>query len=163
YRIRMSRDSRTELSGELWDLPTAPLPSGGHYVASLVDGLSEKGSATMDEACAYIVLGRNEREQWRSLRGPRHRRAQWLLGRAAAKAAARAYLKRQYGLELYPADVEVTADARGRPRVTGAWAQGLPAGGRLAERPGGGPSARPIDLPAISLAHTGMFGVAVAG
>jgi acyl transferase domain-containing protein/phosphopantetheinyl transferase len=151
YRIRMSRDSRSELSGELWDLPTAPLPACGNYVASLVDGLSEKGSATMEDACACIVLSRSEREQWRSLRGPRNRRAQWLLGRAAAKDAARAYLKRQYGLALYPADVEVTAEcagappARGRPRVTGAWAPDLPA------------------LPAISLAHTGMFGVAVAG
>ncbi|MDQ5854343.1 MAG: polyketide synthase dehydratase domain-containing protein [Chloroflexota bacterium] len=145
HRIRMSRDSRTELSGELWELPAAPLPSRGNYVASLVDGLSEKGSATMDQACAYIILSSAEREQWRALQGPTRRRAQWLLGRAAAKDAARAYLLRQYGLELYPADVEVITDARGRPSVTGAWAHGLPS------------------LPAISLAHSGMIGVAIAG
>lgn len=145
HRIRMSQDARTELSGEIWDVPTAPLPLGRNYVASLVDGISEKGSATMDQACAYIVLSRAEREQWRALQGPAHRRAQWLLGRLATKDAVRAYLLRRYGLELYPADVEVITDARGRPSVTGTWAQALPI------------------LPAVSLAHTGMIGVAIAG
>src|SRR5262249_61958301 len=38
HRIRSSRDPRTGLTGELWTLPTAPLPSQGNYVASLVDG-----------------------------------------------------------------------------------------------------------------------------
>lgn len=144
-RIRMSRDARSEFSGELWDPPVSPLPARATYVASLVDGLSEKGSFTMAEACAYIVLSRAEREQWRAMSGPKHRGAQWLLGRAAAKDAVRAYLSRQYGLELYPADVDVTTDVRGRPRVSGAWAGDVPS------------------LPALSLAHTGTIGVAVAG
>jgi phosphopantetheinyl transferase len=91
------------------------------------------------------MLSGTEREQWRALRGPTSQRVQWLLGRIAAKDAARAYVVRQYGLQLYPADVEVTADPRGRPRVHGAWAADIPA------------------VPALSVAHTGMIGVAIAG
>jgi phosphopantetheinyl transferase len=144
-RTRICNHPASEFFGRLWDVPTAPLPARGCYVSSLVDGLGEHGSSTLDDACAYLLLGRRERQQWQTLTGPTNRRAQWLLGRAAAKDAARAYLKRRYGLELYPADVEVTADPRGRPLVTGGWAAGLPS------------------LPAISLAHTGLIGVAIAG
>jgi len=145
HRMRGVRDTRAELAGELWDVPTAPLPPGGNYVACLVDGFSEKGSLTMDEACAYRMLGRAEREQWRALPGPKNRRAQWLLGRVAAKETVRTHLFRQYGIQIYPADVEITADPYGRPRVTGAWNDEVPS------------------LPALSLAHTGTLGVAVAG
>jgi phosphopantetheinyl transferase len=144
-RIRLSHGARNELSGERWDIPTVPLPARGHYVASLVDGLSEKGSGSMEQASAHVMLSAAEREQWRAHRGPASRRVQWLLGRIAAKDAVRAYLARQYGLSLYPADVEVVTDAHGRPRVQGAWAADIPT------------------VPAVSLAHDGMIGVGIAG
>jgi phosphopantetheine--protein transferase-like protein len=51
----------------------------------------------------------------------------------------------QYGIELYPADVEVVSDGNGRPRVRGAWAADVPV------------------VPAVSLAHSGTVGVAIAG
>jgi phosphopantetheinyl transferase len=63
----------------------------------------------------------------------------------AAKDAARLYLARQYGLQLYPADVEISSDARGRPRVRGAWSSTLPS------------------LPAVAVAHSGIIGAAIAG
>jgi phosphopantetheinyl transferase len=63
----------------------------------------------------------------------------------AAKDAARAYLARQYGLQLYPADVEVFSDARGRPRIRGAWSEAV------------------ATMPALAVAHSGIIGAAIAG
>jgi phosphopantetheine--protein transferase-like protein len=71
-------------------------------------------------------------------RNPRARRA-WLLGRIAAKDAARHLLWGQGQRPLFPAEISVGNDADGRP-----WLRG----------PGG------IAM-AVSLAHTAGFGVAI--
>lgn len=69
------------------------------------------------EVLAHLVLGERERERWRSLPGPRHRRLEWLLGRVAAKDAVRRMYGETTGRRPLPADVEVVTDRLGRPTV----------------------------------------------
>jgi phosphopantetheine--protein transferase-like protein len=54
-------------------------------------------------------------------------------------------LKRRYGVELCPADIDISADAHERPRARGAWVEKL-------ER-----------VPVVSIAHADGIAVAVAG
>ncbi len=95
-----------------------------------------------DQASQEMVmrryLGAVERAEYGG-RNPRARRA-WLLGRIAAKDAARHLLWGQGRGPLFPAEITVGNDASGRP-----WLRG----------PGGLPMA-------VSLAHTSGFGVAIA-
>jgi phosphopantetheine--protein transferase-like protein len=77
--------------------------------------------------------------------GPAHRRIQWLLGRSAVKDAVREFLRRRFDVELYPADIDVLNDTNGRPYLAGPWVKDVPT------------------IPAISLAHTGIVGVGIAG
>jgi malonyl CoA-acyl carrier protein transacylase/4'-phosphopantetheinyl transferase EntD len=94
---------------------------------------------------AALTLSREERALWKSLKGPGLRRVEWLLGRACAKDAVRRYLRKQYGLELCPADVEILPDASGRPQARGVW------------------SSQVDQPPLVSIAHSGGVAAAVAG
>ncbi len=53
------------------------------------------------------------------------RRRDWLCGRIAAKDAVRRYLFDRGTATMYPAEIVVTSDASGRPRVSGPWPQDL--------------------------------------
>src|SRR5262249_52890536 len=64
---------------------------------------------------AYLILSQREREVWHGLRTPAARRTEWLLGRVVAKDAVRRCLAQQYGLIVYPADIEILPDEHGRP------------------------------------------------
>jgi phosphopantetheinyl transferase (holo-ACP synthase) len=86
----------------------------------------------------------DEMPVFRSLaNAPGQRQLQWLLGRVAAKDAARAWAAQQDGSDemLHPASFAVTNDARGKPEVRH-WPR---------ER-----------APALSLAHSGDDAVAIA-
>lgn len=74
------------------------------------------------EVLARLILSRTERKVWdRFARLPlavRQKRAvEWLMGRLAAKDAVRAWVKRQDGPDLFPADIEIGTTASGRPEV----------------------------------------------
>jgi phosphopantetheinyl transferase len=69
-------------------------------------------------------LGGIEREQY-DRRPPRGKR-QWLLGRIAAKDAARHWLWESGEGEIYPAEIQVYNDESGRPFLTGAHDRVLP-------------------------------------
>jgi len=66
-----------------------------------------------------LVLNRTERDEWQAL--PPHERESWLLKRCAAKDAVRSLMKREYGLDLCPADVQIGLGARGRLEAKGNW------------------------------------------
>ena len=74
---------------------------------------------------AYLVLSRRERALWENLQLPLIGRYDWLLGRSAAKDAVRMLIQERCGEQLCAADVEILADASGRPVVEGAWKQRL--------------------------------------
>jgi phosphopantetheinyl transferase/acyl carrier protein len=102
---------------------------------------------------ADLILGRGEREHWRSMRGVEKRRHEWLLGRWAAKDAVRLLLERELDLHLSPADIEIVPDPYGRPLVSIA-RQYHP--GALS-----GAVREPLQ-PALSIAHSHGSAVALA-
>ncbi|WP_281257457.1 beta-ketoacyl synthase N-terminal-like domain-containing protein [Actinophytocola xinjiangensis] len=87
------------------------------------------------------VLGAAERAVYAALPPPRRRR--WLLGRIAAKDAVRALLWSETAGDIYPAEIAVDNDPTGRPVVRGV-------------------HGREVGELTVSLAHHGVFGVAIA-
>jgi phosphopantetheine--protein transferase-like protein len=133
-----------------------PATAGGifpedHYRGALVDAASvpedfftAHGGLWM-QVLAQVILGRGERRQWASLKLPAPRRLEWILGRMAAKDAARRLLEERYGLALPPADVEIHNEEDGRPALKGAWSRKIP------------------DPLSLSISHAGGLAVAVVG
>lgn len=97
-----------------------------------------------ERVLAHLVLSRRERQQWWSLAAQPQRRLDWLSGRVAAKDAVRGLARRQWNLDLLPADIEIANGDEGQPRVQ---ILDPAAAGRRA---------------VVSLAHTAVTGVAVA-
>jgi phosphopantetheinyl transferase len=94
-------------------------------------------------ALGQMMLNRAERESFGAMTGAVvERRAEWLLGRIAAKDAVRALLGRDGAEAIYPADVEIAAEAEGRPYVSAPWLS---------------------EPPHISIAHKAGRAVALAG
>jgi phosphopantetheinyl transferase/acyl carrier protein len=118
YRLRTS-PQRIFLS-DPWILPTSLDLPDGLFCARLevlpVD-LLESSAGVWQSVLAHLVLSARERNQWLELRGTERRRIDWLLGRTVAKDAVRMLLARRYGWDIFPADVEITQDARGQPGV----------------------------------------------
>ncbi len=95
-------------------------------------------------AMAHTVSTPAEWSQYRVLKGPETRLNQWVFGRVAAKDAVRVLWHARHGERLFPADIEITADAHGRP---------------LVQRRG---SAAKEELPAVSITHCGGVMAALA-
>ncbi|GAB3930804.1 type I polyketide synthase [Kribbella albertanoniae] len=85
-------------------------------------------------------LGGVERQQYAD-QPPAGR--QWLLGRIAAKDAARRWMWNSVADDIYPAEIQVHNDAVGRPHLQGVHGRTLP------------------DL-TVSISHSGQIGVAIA-
>jgi len=107
-------------------------------------GFLEADGGIWKDGLAHLVLSRSERETWRAMRGAEKRRIEWLLGRIAAKDAVRLFLRHRHRLSVFPADVEITVDSRGRPGVEGPWLREVGA------------------APAVSLSHSRGIAVAIA-
>ena len=93
---------------------------------------------------AHLVLSRRERAVWATLADDQ-RRSQWLVERAAAKDAVRAFLDTVFGIPLYPADIEILSGEHGGPSAGGSWT------GRVGR------------VPVVSLSHCDGVAVAIAG
>jgi phosphopantetheinyl transferase len=94
-------------------------------------------------ALSQMMLNRTERDNFRAMTAVVSRRAEWLLGRIAAKDAVRDLLRRRGAPSVYPADIEIAAEAEGRPFVSAPWLSGR--------------------VPQISIAHKAGRAVAFAG
>jgi phosphopantetheinyl transferase (holo-ACP synthase) len=66
---------------------------------------------------AHIVLSRRERDVWHNLSLTESNRTEWLLTRLVAKDAVRLLMNEYYGLDLWPADIEIQNDTGGRFKV----------------------------------------------
>jgi phosphopantetheinyl transferase (holo-ACP synthase) len=86
---------------------------------------------------ARRVLSRRERERFDALALPERRQLEWLGARTAAKEAVAELLRAEHGVDLLPADIEITAADGGAPIVTAVGLDALPA------------------VPVVSLAHAG--------
>jgi phosphopantetheinyl transferase/acyl carrier protein len=135
---------------ETWPTPLSSLPVSEAFQAyrlgidDLPDGFLTAHGGIWQRVLAHLVLGRQERELWRSSRKSELRRLEWLLGRVAAKDAVCQYLRQHEGLVLCPADVEILPDERGRPVAQGPWID------------------RVQTPPILSIAHANGLAVAVA-
>jgi phosphopantetheinyl transferase len=128
-----------------WHTPLAGFHDKAAFECCRLESLFEPGASLWKELWASLVLTRQERKAFRELRGPEHRRMEWLSARTAAKDAMRSFLRRRHGLELLPADIEITHDEHGRPMARGPWTQGL------------------RTVPEISLSHSEGLAVALVG
>ena len=121
-----------------------PIPGHADLECRLVTPMGEVGTSIWETLGAHLVLSQAELDEYHAMpSGPR--RTEWLFGRAAAKDAVRAWLKKRSNLDLYPADVEIRADETGRPYATGPWTD------------------RVTEVPHISISHKGSMAVSVAG
>jgi phosphopantetheinyl transferase len=80
-------------------------------------------SSASRELIMRRYLTESERREYES-KNPRAQR-QWLLGRMAAKDAVRRWLRAHGGGPLFPAQIRVDNDERGRPLVSGPFQQDL--------------------------------------
>jgi len=138
-RMRQWEDRRLDLPRRLYDFRIAPhevllsdewpgalagLPNPAASRAcrlQLPRTVLESHGGIWLSVLAYLALGREERREWQRLSAaPMSRRLDWLAGRIAAKDAVRLLLKPRLGL-LRLGDIELYADAKGRPLVRGGW------------------------------------------
>ena len=133
---------------ERWDALVPLFGEGEDYecrrVVGFPDDLLMGHGKIWLNALAHQILSRDERAAWRNLNAADKKRIEWLLGRGAAKDAVRALLKRLYGLDLCPADIEIGADAYGRPFASGGWVDKVES------------------VPVVSITHTGGIVAAIA-
>ena len=138
YRLspstRMLSESVAMPAPEGWVLREVPVFEGNFL---------EGGGGIWKNMLAHLALTREERAHFYALPNKGRRRGEWLMGRIAAKEAARLWISEHYGIELASADIRIVADERGAPRLQCAL---------LGERP----------PPTISIAHAGGHAVACA-
>jgi len=136
---------RAPLTGTISTAIAVPLPPGHDDVeCRRLAPFGEMAINVWARLWGLLLLGSEELAAFDAMEdGPR--RLEWLYGRAVAKEAVRAWVKRHHGLDLYPADVWILTDKDGRPCVDGPWLA------QIGERP------------QVSIAHKGSEAVAAAG
>jgi acyl transferase domain-containing protein/phosphopantetheinyl transferase/acyl carrier protein len=139
----------TSFLSAAWPCPLAGLSADRGLECARMDQFPsdflESGGGIWRRVLAHLVLARGERQTWAALEGPSKRRDEWLLGRVAAKDAARRFLAARHGLDLAAADIEIAVDEHGRPGLAGAWRSRL------------------SSAPVLSIAHTRGVAIAVVG
>ena len=140
YRYRL--DPPRGFIGHRW--MDGLLPPGLHArrVEPFENDLLESGGGLWGRGLAHMALNPAERARFYSLPSAGVRRYEWLLGRIAAKEAARDWFQYKHQLVLASADIEIEADARGRPLIRCRAAGNVP-------------------MPTVSISHSQMWAAAV--
>ncbi|HEY1077877.1 MAG TPA: beta-ketoacyl synthase N-terminal-like domain-containing protein [Fontimonas sp.] len=140
YRFRL--DPPRGFLGEVW--MDGLLPPGLHArrVAPFDNDLLAQGGGIWGRGLAHMTLSVAERGVWYALPAAGPRREEWLMGRIAAKEAARDWARTRLQLELASADIEIVNDARGRPLL------------RIA-------ALNSAQMPAVSISHSHGWAAAV--
>jgi malonyl CoA-acyl carrier protein transacylase len=86
------------------------------FIGSLTSDLLTSSHAIWSRALAHMMLGDEERAQFYAMPA-NPRRAEWLLGRLAAKEAVRSWASAQLGMHIDPLEMAITSDDRGAPFV----------------------------------------------
>ncbi len=136
---------RETTMSEPWQTPLSGLQDRSDFECYRLKPLFAEGDGFWKELWASLMLSGPERKLFSERRGPEHRQMEWLGARTAAKDAVRAFLRKHFGLELLPADIEITQDEHGKPIVGGSWTQHVPA------------------IPELSLTHSEGEAVALVG
>jgi phosphopantetheinyl transferase len=72
---------------------------------------------------ARLICSRRERREFYRLGGSEQQQIDRLLARIAAKDAVRSLFRRQPGVSIHPADIDLVTDNEGRPEPRGHWLQ----------------------------------------
>jgi acyl transferase domain-containing protein/phosphopantetheinyl transferase len=72
---------------------------------------------------ARLICSHRERREFYSLAGPEQQQIDRLLARIAAKDAVRSVFRRQHGVSVHPADIDLVTAENGRPEPRGHWLQ----------------------------------------
>jgi phosphopantetheine--protein transferase-like protein len=148
WKLRIA--PRDAYLSEPWEEPLRGFLDPHHLACSRIDFLSreffEASHGIWPRVLAHLILSRRERDQWISMAGSAtdQRRRDWLIGRCAAKDAVRMLIHKHRGVRLHPAEVEIVADAHGRPCIEGDWMRQLNVS------------------PVVSVAHSGGMAAALA-
>ncbi len=142
HSLILTRDGTTVSSR--WPDGAAPYDTRDSIVCRAVDTSIPSDVAFWKRVWARRVLGSAERERFAALRFPDRRQLEWLGARTAAKEAVQELVKRHYGLDLLPGDIEIYAGDDGEPLVGGDWLRSIGV------------------APVVSLAHTDGLAVALA-
>lgn len=86
-------------------------------VGGAENGFLEDAWGIWKRVLASLALSEPERRLWYALPAKGARRAEWLLGRIAAKDAVRQWAEQKYDIRLAPADVQILPDRLDRPYV----------------------------------------------
>ena len=114
------------------------------FITDVPYHIFERNEELWLKTLSHVVLGAQERDEFRSMPGSASRRTEWLFGRVAAKEAVRRYLKDFHQARWSDADIQIWRDDSGKPHALGAWGDYL---------------AAKID---IAIAHTAQFIIALA-
>ncbi len=131
-----------QLSVEMLGDPATEVSSA--FISDVPYPIFERNGEIWLKALSHIILGSQERDEFRRMPGSASRRTEWLFGRVAAKEAVRRYLKDFHQARWSDADIQIWRDDSGKPHAIGAWGDYLTA---------------KID---IAIAHTAKFVVALA-
>lgn len=80
---------------------------------AVIDRAQVPQDETTLDWCSDYLLSSNEQHEWRRVGRTEKRRFDWLSGRIAAKDAVRMLLKKNFAVELRPADIEIRRTASG--------------------------------------------------
>ncbi|MGQ0529718.1 MAG: beta-ketoacyl synthase N-terminal-like domain-containing protein [Panacagrimonas sp.] len=140
YRYRL--DPPRGFIGQRWMDGVLPPGLYARRVEPFDHDLLESGGGLWGRGLAHMALNLAERTRFYALPASGSRRYEWLLGRIAAKEAARDWFQYKYQLVLASADIEIDADARGRPLIRCVAAGNVP-------------------MPTVSISHSQMWAAAV--
>jgi phosphopantetheinyl transferase len=143
YRDHLRMPDRVGVSEPI-ALGEIPGIAAGGAEAAWLEPPSDFGKPVWRDVLEALDLGPEERAACRAMPGPEARATLRLWGRVAAKDAVRRLWAAQGKPPVYPADLRIEPDERGRP-----WVRSLIEPDRT-------------DLPAVSIAHTQGVAVAIA-
>ena len=131
-----------QLSVEMLGDPATEVSSA--FISDVPYPIFERNDELWLKTLSHVILGAQERDEFKKMPGSASRRTEWLFGRVAAKEAVRRYLKDFHQARWSDADIQIWRDDSGKPHAIGAW------GDYLSSK---------ID---IAIAHTAKFVVALA-
>ena len=114
------------------------------WITDMPYPIFERNDELWLKTLSHVILGAQERDDFKKMPGSASRRTEWLFGRVAAKEAVRRYMKDCHHARWSDADIQIWRDDSGKPHALGAW------GDYLTEK---------ID---IAIAHTAQFVIALA-
>ena len=114
------------------------------FITDIPYQIFERNEELWLKTFSHVILGAQERDEFRNMPGSTSRRVEWLFGRVAAKEAVRRYLMDFHQARWSDADIQIWRDDSGKPHALGAW------GDHLSSK---------ID---IAIAHTAQFVIALA-